>query len=176
MRSLAFLAFLVVLSPCLAPCRAQSPAPAALPEAYKLIYEVDNLDGAEAKTNRLEVVWEKGQARLTLDVHDRGEKKHHEASPWPESEAAALWQQIETAKLFDFKPQQGDATPHFSPVRITASATVAGAKKASVHAWSAPLKNDGQVWALVDLLQRLMATPPAAAATAPPSGSPEPSK
>lgn len=166
-----FLAVLLVLV--LAPVvRAQSPAPAALPDAFKLVYEVDNLDGPEAKTNRLEIVREKGQTRLALDVYERGEKKHHEANPWPESEAAALWQQVEGAKLFDFKPQQGDATPHFSPVRITAEASVGGAKRACAHAWTAPLRNDGQVWALKDLLERLMANPPAAQ----PSASPEPSK
>lgn len=136
----------------------------APPESFKLTYERNSFDPGQG-INALTVTYAKGRARLSIALTEQGHPRSVQVDPWPD--APALWKQVEAAKLFDFKPQEGAATPHFGEVKLALEAVTKAGKRETRLAWRAPLKNDGQVWALIDYLDRLMTAPPPEASPAP---------
>jgi tetratricopeptide (TPR) repeat protein len=123
----------------------------AMPTSFKLTYE---LVSHEQGNNKLSVSYEDGRAKLALALTDKGRAKASAVSPW--DGAKALWKAVDAAKVFDFKPQEGDPTPHFGEVKLSVEATIGGEKKQVAHQWKAPLRNDGQVWGLIDHLDKIM--------------------
>lgn len=158
-----------------------SPAPAVpLPGAYHLVYEHIAGGAHPDAASKLEVTFEKGAAKLRLDLTEQGKPRRIDADPWAVDAAGALWREIARADVFTFKPQTGAGAPDFGEVRLSVEATEQGKTSATSHAWNAPLRNDGQVWALLNHLDGLMnpraheAGAPAAAPgpVEPPGGTP----
>lgn len=124
---------------------AQSPAPTALPESFHLVYE-----HLGRENSRLEVTLEKDHATLAVTLGK--EKKVTD----PFTAAPALWTEVKNAKLFTYKPETGSGAPDFGEVHLLAEATDGGQKSATNLSWNAPLRNDGQVWSLLNHLDGLM--------------------
>jgi hypothetical protein len=168
---------LMVLLVLAGPVWAQAPAASAAPEApmppFRVTYElVAGGPQSTPQANRLEASYDGRQGKLVLDLTEMGKPEKRVFDPWPESDARALWRELERARLFDFKPQKGDPAPHFGEVKLSAEVGTGGQKRAVSHAWNAPLRNDGQIWPLVNHLDQLMNAPaPAAPSSARPQGS-----
>ena len=46
-------------------------------------------------------------------ITENGKPRTVKREPWPLADAQALWQQVEKAKVFDFKPEKGPPAPDF---------------------------------------------------------------
>lgn len=147
-----------------APLCARAGGEETLPDSFQLTYERNSFEPGEG-ANALTVTYAKERARLSITLTERGRPKSTVVDPW--TDAPALWKQVEAAKLFDFKPQEGAATPHFGEVKLALEAVTKAGKRETKLSWKAPLKNDGPVWPLIDHLDRLMTAPPPEASPSP---------
>ena len=136
------------------------------PEAWTITYELVHSRGG---SDRLEAHWADGKGRLIVQVNEQGKPRTITIDPWLAAEATGLWREAAHAHVFTFKPELGPGAPDFGEVRLTFEAIQSGKKTAANLAWTAPLRNDGPVWPLINRLDNLMSTAARAPAGAAPA-------
>jgi tetratricopeptide (TPR) repeat protein len=137
-------------------------SPASLPDSYSLVYEVTPggpLLTPGPNTSSLKARFTAGKGRLEVVLASHGKQNKVVKEPWSLDETKALWQQIAKSDLFNFKAEQGSTAPDFGQVALSCEASVGGKTMSTRLEWTSPLRNDGQVWQLINQLDTLMAGP-----------------
>jgi len=134
----------------------------SLPDSFSLVYEVTPggpMLVPGPNTSKLEARFLAGKGRLELSPTKLEERDKVVKEPWPIDEVKACWQLIAKSDLFNFKADPGSPAPDFGEVELACEASVGGKTLSARFKWTSPLRNDGQIWPLINHLDTLMAGP-----------------